>query len=300
MKHIVIIGSSSMDFVVSADKRPEKGETIIGNQFVSMPGGKGANQAVAAARLGSKVTMLGSVGTDRYADEILNNFKKNNVSTEHLRIIPDVSTGTAHITIAEKDNSIIVVKGANEYVTVSYIEEKINVIEEADIVLIQQEIPADTVEYVIELCEQLQKKIILNPAPYRKVSKELLKKATYLTPNEHECQSLFEEENQSDILRQFPNQLMITEGENGVRYFDGTKECLIPSYSVDVVDTTGAGDTFNAAFAVSLVHGERIDHSIDFANYAAALSVKKIGAQGGMPTKDEMIKQFPNHRCFEV
>ncbi|KMY51590.1 ribokinase [Peribacillus loiseleuriae] len=285
MVKITVIGSSSMDLVVIAQKRPNKGETILGESFKTVPGGKGANQAVAASRLGAEVTMIGRVGDDDFGIEIIKNFSKNNVLTQCVERVTDMESGTAHITLAEGDNSIIVVKGANDMVTAEYIEQKLEVIRESDIVLIQQEIPEETVEFVSETCYGMGIPLLLNPAPARPLSQKVIERATYITPNELEAAVLFGSDDIHAALKQYPNKVFITEGKNGVRYHDGEKEVLIPSYQVEVVDTTGAGDTFNAAFAVALAEGKGFSDSVRFANRAASLSVTKFGAQGGMPTR---------------
>ncbi|MEK5391356.1 ribokinase [Margalitia sp. FSL K6-0131] len=292
MSKLVVIGSSSMDLVVSAAKRPSAGETIIGDSFKTVPGGKGANQAVAAARLGADVLMIGCVGKDNYGKAILDNFKKNNVRIDYVEPVTYYDTGTAHIILAEGDNSIIVVKGANDLLTPDYIDKAKDVIQAADIVLIQQEIPEETVEYVAELCHSFQVPLLLNPAPAREISQNVIEKAAYLTPNEHEVTILFKGLTKDEALKKYPNKLFITEGKRGVRYFDGEKEVLVPSYKVEAVDTTGAGDTFNAAFAVALSEGKSVKESLQFANRAASLSVTKFGAQGGMPTRDEVERKL--------
>ncbi|TDL66665.1 ribokinase [Rhodococcus qingshengii] len=288
MIKMTIIGSSSMDLVVTASKRPNKGETILGESFKTVPGGKGANQAVAAARLGAEVYMVGCVGDDGFGEEIVNNFTANGVFTTYVEPVTHSETGTAHITLAEGDNSIIVVKGANNYVTPEFVEKALDVIRESDIVLIQQEIPEETVEYVTEICFANNVPLLLNPAPARPISKTVIEKATYITPNEWEASVLFESNDIHDALKEYPNKLLVTEGKNGVRYYDGENEVLVPAYVVDAVDTTGAGDTFNAAFAVAVAEGKNIKDSIRFANRAASLSVTKFGAQGGMPTREEV------------
>ncbi|MCM3584617.1 ribokinase [Mesobacillus maritimus] len=288
MTKLVVIGSSSIDLVVTAHKRPEKGETILGESFKTVPGGKGANQAVAAARLGADVYMVGCVGQDDFGRTILENFKKNGVNTEYMEPVTDIETGTAHITLAEGDNSIIVVQGANKYVSPDYIEKAMDVFDNADMVLIQQEIPAETVEYVAEICNEKGIPLLLNPAPSRPVSQAVIEKATYITPNETEAAVLFAGENAKEAMKKYHNKVFITEGSKGVRFHDGQKEVLVPSYKVEAVDTTGAGDTFNAAFAVALSEGKSIQDSIQFANRAASLSVTKFGAQGGMPTRAEV------------
>lgn len=285
MAKICVIGSCSMDLVVTSSKRPLAGETVLGEGFSTVPGGKGANQAVAAARLGAEVTMVGCVGEDFYGKAIMENFKNNRVDTRNVEPVTHTETGTAHIILAEGDNSIIVVKGANDFVTPAVVEQALEGIRESDMVLIQQEIPEETVSYVSELCNQFNVPMLLNPAPARPISESIIENATYLTPNEHECAVLFPGMSTADALRKYPDKLFITEGSKGVRYYDGNEEILVPTYKVNAIDTTGAGDTFNAAFAVALAEGNSIRASLKFANRAASLSVTQFGAQGGMPTR---------------
>ncbi|WP_019390653.1 ribokinase [Priestia filamentosa] len=288
MSEIVVIGSSSMDLVVTSAIRPGAGETVLGESFKTVPGGKGANQAVAAARLGANVKMIGCVGDDHYGKEILVNFKENHVNVTNVKPVTGVRSGTAHIVLAEGDNSIVFVKGANDYITPEYVKSVIDDIKKAKIVLIQQEIPEETVEYVSDICEEYNIPLLLNPAPARPLSQDVINRATYITPNEHEAAVLFNNLSIEEALKKYPNKLFITEGKQGARYYDGEKEILVSSYTVDAVDTTGAGDTFNAALAVALVEGKNIEESLQFANRAASLSVTKFGAQGGMPTREEV------------
>ncbi|UYP06857.1 ribokinase [Priestia megaterium] len=288
MAKVTVIGSSSMDLVVTSNIRPGAGETVLGESFKTVPGGKGANQAVAAARLGADVSMIGCVGEDHYGKAILENFKSNGVSVESVKPVTESDSGTAHIILAEGDNSIVVVKGANDYITPDYVEKAKEKIKEADIVLIQQEIPEETVEYVAQLCQELKVPLLLNPAPARPLKAEVIEQVSYITPNEHEAELLFEGKEKEEVLKQYPNKLFITEGKQGVRYFNGEKEVVVPSYQVETVDTTGAGDTFNAALAVALAEGMGFKKGIQFANRAASLSVTKFGAQGGMPTRKEV------------
>ncbi|MEF2967446.1 ribokinase [Paenibacillus sp. M1] len=292
MAKIAVVGSSSIDLVVTSSKRPAAGETVLGESFKTVPGGKGANQAVAAARLGAEVTMIGRVGDDFFAREILDNFKSNGVSIDYVEPVTHMESGTAHIILAEGDNSIVFVKAANNEVTPEYIERSMNAFDGADMVMIQQEIPEETVTYVSGVCKKLGIPLLLNPAPARPLPDEVIENAAYITPNEHEAEILFSDLNISEALRKYPNKLFITEGSRGVRYFDGDKEVLVPSYKVEVVDTTGAGDTFNAAFAVALAEGKPIYDSVRFANRAASLSVTKFGAQGGMPKRREVEERM--------
>jgi ribokinase len=288
MVKIAVIGSSSMDLVVTSDKRPGAGETVLGSSFKTVSGGKGANQAVAAARLGADVSMIGCVGDDHYGAAILENFKQNNVSAANVEPVTEMESGTAHIILAEGDNSIVVVKGANDHVTPDFVKKSTELIKRADMVLIQQEIPEETVEYVSDLCREFGVRLLLNPAPARPLSQKVIDNANYITPNEHEASVLFNGLSTEDALKQYPNKVFITEGKEGARYHDGEKEVLVPSYSVEAVDTTGAGDTFNAALAVALAEGKSISDSLRFANRAASLSVTKFGAQGGMPIRKEV------------
>ncbi|WP_340017159.1 ribokinase [Paenibacillus sp. FSL K6-1318] len=288
MAKICVIGSSSMDLVVTSARRPGAGETVLGDSFKTVPGGKGANQAVAAARLGAEVAMIGRVGDDAFGKDILENFRANAVNTQNVKPVTHLESGTAHIILAEGDNSIVVVEAANREVTPAYVDEAAEVIRNADIVLIQQEIPEETVVHVSARCAEFGTPLLLNPAPARTLPQEVIDNAAYITPNEHEAEILFQGMSPAEALRQYPNKLFITEGSKGVRYFDGSEEILVPTYKVEAVDTTGAGDTFNAAFAVALAEGKELQESIRFANRAASLSVTKFGAQGGMPTRDEV------------
>ncbi|MFJ7470840.1 ribokinase [Peribacillus frigoritolerans] len=292
MIRIAVVGSSSMDLVVTSAKRPMAGETVLGESFITVPGGKGANQAVAAARLGAEVSMVGCVGDDVYGEVILDNLKKNHVNTDYVEPVTGSASGTAHITLSEGDNSIIVVKGANDFITPEYVEKAKKVIEESDIVMVQQEIPEETVEYLADLCNTLQKRLLLNPAPARKLSEAVIQQASFLTPNEHEFEVLFNGRDRTEVLAEHPNKLFITEGKNGVRYFDGHEEKVVPSFEVEAVDTTGAGDTFNAAFAVAVAEGKSFGECLLFANRAASISVTKLGAQGGMPQRLEVERGF--------
>ncbi|MUG64821.1 ribokinase [Paenibacillus campinasensis] len=285
MAKITVVGSSSMDLVVTSSKRPGAGETVLGDSFKTVPGGKGANQAVACARLGAEVSMIGCVGDDHFGQAILQNFRDNGVSVKHVEPVTGMESGTAHIVLAEGDNSIVVVKAANDCVTPAYIEKTEDVIKQSDMVLVQHEIPEESVAYVSALCAKHGVLLILNPAPARPVPEAVLEQATYITPNEHEASILFGGAPLEESLRRYPNKLLITEGKRGVRYYDGTKEVVIPGYEVEVVDTTGAGDTFNGALAVALAEGKSLADSLKFANRAASLSVTKFGAQGGMPTR---------------
>ncbi|UTT43176.1 ribokinase [Exiguobacterium aurantiacum] len=291
MKRIVVIGSVSMDLVVTTDKRPQAGETIIGQAFQTVPGGKGANQAVAAARLGGRVEMVGCVGSDEFGQRIRQNFEQNGVGTHHLRTLDGEVTGTAHIVLAEGDNSIVVVQSANKQVVFTEAELE-QLLDDDTLVLLQLEIPIATVEQVSAYCRARHIPVLLNPAPSQPLTDELLEHVTYVTPNEHECRDLFGDVPLDEVLRRYPNKLIVTEGVRGVRFFDGEMVHQIPAIQADVVDTTGAGDTFNGALAAALMEGSELREAVRFAVVASGLSVEGFGAQGGMPNRNDVMRRL--------
>ncbi|EMI9088812.1 MULTISPECIES: ribokinase [Bacillus] len=290
MPNIAVVGSISMDLVAVSKKRPKAGETVIGEAFHTIPGGKGANQAVAAARLGANVAMVGAVGNDNYGTVVRNNLENERVFIDYVVPVTDTATGIAHIVLAEEDNSIVVVQGANALVNESVVDRSKDLLIKADMVVLQLEIPLETVKYVLAICEEHNIPVMLNPAPAQVLSEDILEKATYITPNEHECRIVLDDfiSPIEDLLAKYPNKLLMTEGSKGVRFHNGTEIVHVPSIAVDVVDTTGAGDTFNGALAVALSEGETLQKAIRFANVAGGLSVTKLGAQGGMPTRDRV------------
>ncbi|HDR8050119.1 ribokinase [Bacillus sp. FSL R9-9497] len=290
MPNIAVVGSISMDLVAVSKKRPKAGETVIGEAFHTIPGGKGANQAVAAARLGANVAMVGAVGNDDYGTVVRKNLENERIFIDYVVPVTDRTTGIAHIVLAEEDNSIVVVQGANALVNKSVVDRSKDLLVKADMVVLQLEIPLETVKYVLTICEKHNIPVMLNPAPAQVLSEEILEKATYITPNEHECRIVLDDfiSPIEDLLAKYPNKLLMTEGSNGVRFHNGTEIVHVPSIAVDVVDTTGAGDTFNGALAVALSEGETLQKAIRFANIAGGLSVTKLGAQGGMPTRERV------------
>ncbi|MEB7806895.1 ribokinase [Mammaliicoccus fleurettii] len=287
MKKITVIGSMSIDLVVSASKRPGKGETILGDDFFTTPGGKGANQAVAAARLGEKVQMVGRIGEDDFGKEIYGNLKNNHVIVDGVEPVTHVPSGTAHITLSEQDNSIIVVPSANNEVTPDFVKKHLEALTEGDILLLQQEIPSETVEYVVEFCSENGLVSILNPAPYREINKSIIEKVDYLTPNETESDEMFKGD-LDDALSAYPMKLIVTLGDKGAVYHNGKEKVQVDGFKRDVKDTTGAGDTFNGAFAVALQKEYNLEKALAFANLAASYSVTGMGAQGGMPTLEDI------------
>lgn len=290
MGKIVVVGSINADMVFTSSIRPKAGETVLGESFSIIPGGKGANQAVAASKLGAESFMVGCVGEDSNGEFSIENFNKYNVNTDCIEVISDVPTGVANIVVAEEDNSIIVIPGSNYKITKDMIDKHKEVILSADIVLLQLEIPIEIVEYTAELCKKSNVKVLLNPAPAKKLSESLIENSTYITPNEHEIKIILGKKSEGeidDLLKQYANKIIVTMGSKGVKYFDGEIK-IIPAFKINVVDTTGAGDTFCGSLAAALVNGKMIPDAISFANKAAALATTKLGAQSGMPTIEEL------------
>lgn len=286
MGNIIVIGSASIDLVVKTDIIPKAGETVMGSSFFTTPGGKGANQAVAAARLSDQVYMIGAVGDDDYGQQILSNLNENNVDTQFMDVIDNESSGTAHITLYDNDNRIIVVPAANQYVTAERVLPKLAQFQAGDIILMQHEIPEETIEAVVDYAVQHQIKVMLNPAPYRKLKQDILDKVTWLTPNETESELLFD--NQVDsALQSYPRKLIVTQGADGAVFFDGSLQ-KVPGFKKEVIDTTGAGDTFNGALAVALNDNKTLEKAVDFANLAGSFSVTGLGAQGAMPYRKDL------------
>ena len=290
MKKIMVIGSISTDFNVQTDRRPKVGETVKGQRFSTSFGGKGANQAVAAARLGANIHMVGTVGSDEFGHLLIDNLEANGISTTLVEQVNNVESGSAHIILADNDNSIIYIPGANNEFKEERLDKLKDEMKTAEYVIIQNEIPMPIISGLIEICDELSVKIIYNPAPAEEMDLDLIDKVTYFTPNENEFSLLFPELTLEEGLKTYPNKLIITLGDEGVAYSNGEEIIQIPSYKVKVKDTTGAGDTFNGALAYALSVDADLKTSIQFANLVAAISIQKDGAQGGMPTLEEVIR----------
>lgn len=291
---LAVVGSINMDMTVTAERIPLKGETLLGDSIHYIPGGKGANQAVAMARLGAEVEMFGCVGDDSNGEKLLENLRKEGVGTRHIKVLKEVPTGIALITVGENDNTIIVVPGANGQVDQIYADSIKEELKAFDMVVLQQEIPLETVYDLICFCAENGIKVILNPAPAAKVPLDIIEKVTYLTPNEHEAVLIFgEEETTEELLKKYPEKLVITQGSRGVSVCRKNGEVLtVPARPAIVADTTGAGDTLNGAFSVQIAKGEPIAEALRYANTAASLSTEKFGAQGGMPTAEEVEREL--------
>lgn len=257
------------------------------------PGGKGANQAVAAARLGGFVSMAGCVGADTNGKALLKNLKDNNVYTDHIRQVQDKTTGVAVIIVdKDGDNSIILDAGANASMDIEYISHIEYVIRESDYILMQLEIPMPVIEYVCKIAKKHGKFVVLDPAPAVQLKDELMQNVDLIKPNETECSiltgidvnSLQDAKKAADIfIQRGVDHVVISMGENGIFYFNGQSEIHIPALHVEAVDTTAAGDTFTGALVSRLATGKSMEDSLKFAVVASGLAVTRKGAQSSIP-----------------
>ncbi|AQS59940.1 ribokinase [Desulforamulus ferrireducens] len=290
---VLVVGSINMDLVSYSERIPGVGETVLGKRFLTVPGGKGANQAVAAARLGAQVTMLGAAGTDSHGEQLLKHLQQTGIDISHIKQV-DTSTGVALINVDSKgNNQIVVVPGANFAITPADLEAREQVFANADVVVLQLEIPLDTIGKAIDLANKYQKPVILNPAPAQPLPEEWFAKVDYLIPNEHEALLLggSPEDGYLALRSKVKQNLLVTKGEQGVFYATGETAEVIPAFKVKAVDTTAAGDAFIGGFSVALAEGKNLKAAIIFASAVAALSVGKEGAQTSLPARTE-VEQF--------
>lgn len=291
---LAVLGSINTDMTVTAERIPLKGETLRGDSLHYIPGGKGANQAVAMAKLGAEVEMFGCVGADENGKKMIQNLKEQNVKTDHIEVLDDVPTGIALITVGENDNTIVVVPGANNRVDLEYFNRIKEELLNYEMVVLQHEIPLETVYEAVRFCYENKIPVVLNPAPASDVPMEIIEKITYITPNEHEAVLIFGKElSTEELLKKYPEKLVITQGSRGVSSCLKNGEVFtVPARKANVVDTTGAGDTLNAAFAVKIAEGADLKTALMYANVAASLSTERFGAQSGMPTDEEVNKEM--------
>lgn len=298
-KRILIVGSLNMDIVIEMKNMPLIGETVLGKEMTYVPGGKGANQAYAAGKLGGAVTMLGCVGNDSLGLKLKSNIEQSGADGAHIKLLDSKSTGTAVIYVNEKgDNSIVVISGANGACDIAYLEENERLFAESDYIMFQMEIPYESIFYGIKKAKELGKTVILNPAPAPdELPDEIWEKIDYLTPNETELLKLSGQKEMTMenirkgaryLLNKGVRNILVTLGDKGVMFIDEKQEILFPARKVDAVDTTAAGDCFNGAFVVGLAEGMSLKEAIPFANMASSIAVTRKGAQSSIPGRDEV------------
>ena len=295
---IVVIGSTNTDMVIKTGHLPLPGETILGGEFLMNPGGKGANQAVAASRLGGDVAFISKTGNDIFGEQSVENLRREGVNIGNMVIDQENPSGVALITVdSQAENCIVVAPGSNMTLKPDDIGKAVKQIGMAEIVLLQLEIPIETVEYAARIAYKNNKKVILNPAPAQKLSDSILKTIYILTPNETEAEILTgvkvtnteTAEEAAQILKNKGVKIVIiTMGANGAFIHTDNLSELISAPEVKAVDTTAAGDTFNGALAVAVSEGLNIREAVQFANTAASIAVTRLGAQASTPYRSEV------------
>ena len=299
MKKIVVLGSLNIDMVLTTERLPAIGETIHGDQIHYMMGGKGSNQAVAASRMGISTSLIGCVGNDTFGEKILKHLSEEKLDISSVKSEKNIFTGIATVFKTKDDNAIVVIPGANECCDQQVVDENINMIKQADVLLTQLEIPMETIEYALRKAKEFGVKTILNPAPYKELPTGLFEYIDYITPNETEFESMVGKklENTEDFekeMLEWSNKhnmnLIVTRGSIGSSYVENGKVYTIPSIKVDVVDTTGAGDTFNGILAYAIAEEMKLGEAVSMAGIGASLSITALGAQSGMPSIEKLKK----------
>lgn len=301
MSNITVVGSYVVDLMSRTPRMPTVGETVLGGPFKMGPGGKGGNQAVAAARLGANVNMVTRVGQDAFGAEAIENFLKEKINTDYIVKDTDEATGTALIIVDDHtDNMIVVALGACGKLSKEDVEKAESAIAGSNIILVQLETSIEAVMTTIDLAKKYKKPIILNPAPYQDFPKEILQHVNYITPNENEASLLtgiqvIDEESARKAAQQLYQMgvevVIITLGKKGCYVYSGEEEgLLVPAYHVQAVDSTGAGDAFNGGLAYALANNFPLEKAVQYANATAALSVTKVGTAPSMPYLEEVKK----------
>ncbi|MEW6061947.1 MAG: ribokinase [Bacteroidota bacterium] len=295
---ITVIGSSNVDLIVKLPRFPKPGETVLGGQFYKAQGGKGANQAVAAARAGANVCFISRVGNDDFGKSTLLSYSKDGITIDHVSVDNTIPTGVAVIYVdAHGENTIGLAEGANATLTPEQVRRAASVISLSKLLLLQLEIPFETVKESILLARKANVPVILNPAPAQPIDSEILKNVSILTPNEIEAEFLTGISlTTDDAIKHAAQQLrsrgvhtvIITLGSRGVYVSTERENLFVPSFQVEAADTTAAGDVFNGTLAVAIAEGKKLIDAIRFANAAAALSVTKLGAQTSAPRREEI------------
>ena len=297
-KPVVVVGSLNMDLVMRTPRVPVGGETMHGHEFSTLPGGKGANQAVTVARLGGRVSFICKTGSDIFGHQANQLFNEEGIDTSYVFSDTKNPSGVALITVdTDAENCIVVAPGANAHLTPNDLKRSAEAVEAADIILLQLEIPMQTVEAAARMAYRLGKKVVLNPAPASKLSAGLLETLYAITPNETEAEAISgiritDERTAEEAARKIASMgvcnVIITLGAKGALVFDGAHCEIVPAYKTQAVDTTAAGDVFNGALVVALSEGRTLPEAVRFACKASAISVTRVGAQNSVPYRTEV------------
>ena len=280
---LIVVGSSSIDLVLNVPKYPAQNETVMATKVESFFGGKGANQAVAASKLGASVFFVGAVGMDPFGQQILRNLVDQGVNVGFTHECLDAASGTAYVTTANNKNTIVVVPAANAELKEKHVTEIEKYIPTADLILLQLEIPMETVEYTIQLAKKYNVKVGLYAAPAKNLSKEILNYITFLVAKSSELETIFGTGAKEDVLHKYPNKLFIRDDANSTTYFDGVEMKYLRNHAAEVLCTMGMGDAFVAGFSIALCHGNTIDDCVKFGNSVSLKVGEAKGSQRGLP-----------------
>ena len=290
-----MVGSINQDFVLVVERRPEPGETVTDADLTLLPGGKGANAAVAAARLGAEVSMLGRVGEDAFGGELIRNLRENGVDAKYVRTTPDAPTGSAFITVTpDGENAIVVSPGANRSFGPDEVEEAAENLRETGVLVAQLEVPAEAVEQAAKIVTHSGGRFVFNLAPAREVPERLLFLPNPLVVNETEARFLLGEDARdpeglaAKLLDRGPASAVVTLGAGGAVLASGEETRCFPAPKVEAVDTTGAGDAFVGALAARLAAGAPLEEAVAYAVLAGTAAAVQKGAQGALPTPEEL------------
>lgn len=286
---IIVVGSSSVDLVLATEKFPQPNETVMATKSDSFFGGKGANQAVATARLGASVYFIGCVGMDPLGQQVMRNLLDEGVNVGFVHETEKDATGTAYVTTADGKNSIVVVPAANYRLKPNHVDHAEKYFETADLILLQLEIPMNVVEHTVRLAKKYQKKVGIYAAPAMKLSDEVLNSADFIVAKSNELSIIFGKNNRENILRHFPNKVFVRDDTNSTTYFNGSEMKYNRNDHDDVLHKMGMGDAFTSGFAVALCKGAPIDECVKFGNKVSLNVAKNKGSQGGLPYLKDLL-----------
>ena len=288
---IIVVGSSSIDLVINTDHHPQPHESVMAIKSENFFGGKGANQAVGTARLGASVYFIGTVGMDPYGQQILRNLVDEGVNVGFVKEDTESNTGTAYVTAAQGKNAIVVVPSANFSLTPKDIDDADKFFHTTDLVLVQLEIPMETVEFTIQFAKKHDSKVGIYASPAKKLSQEVIENADFIVAKSNELSIVFGEDQREEILRKYPNKLFVRDDTNSTTYFNGSEMKYYRNDHDSMLHKMGMGDAFTSGFAVALCHQNSIDHCVRFGNEVSLKVAKNRGSQSGLPYLKDMLGQ---------
>lgn len=286
--NIVVVGSSSIDFVLETPKIPQANDTVLASESKNVLGGKGANQAIGTARLGAHVSLVSCVGMDPYGQQVMRNLSDEGINVGFVRET-DEPTGTAYVTTSKEGNAIVVIPAANYCLNPSYIDDAEKHIAAADLVLTQLEIPIESFDHLVRKCKKLNKKLGIYAAPAKKLSQEAIEYATFIVAKSQDLRTLFGDENVEDILKHYPNKLFLRDDANSTSYFNGEEMKYFRKNPENMSNKMGMGDAFTSGFSIALLHGNSIEDCVRLGNKIALKVAEQLDSQRGLPYLKDIL-----------